>query len=220
MAVTPYIADFASSLSSRKEVCFGLHITLCAEWDRVKWSPLLPCRSGSRGTHPLCGEDGFFFPNPERLAAASPPMEAIMAEVNAQLDFLTKLGFDIRYADSHMFPEECIEGLGGTLKEWTARKGLLWHMDYYPSEQPRCLSLPKEGGEIGDMFARLEKGGRYVLITHPAVYGEEMLLTGNSSVSGGEVAARRAAELNILCGREFSDALERYSVRLVRYDEI
>lgn len=41
MACGPAIEDAAQLLAHRKDVCFGMHTTLNAEWDKVKWRPLL-----------------------------------------------------------------------------------------------------------------------------------------------------------------------------------
>ena len=77
-----------------------MHTTLNAEWDRVKWGPVLPpekCKG-------LVDELGYFLSHPSMFVQTKPPVEQIMSEVDAQLERLHKLGFPVCYIDSHMFP--------------------------------------------------------------------------------------------------------------------
>ena len=60
MACAPAIEDAAQRLAHRKDVCFGMHTTLNAEWDRVKWGPVLP----SEQCKGLVDQNGCFLPHP------------------------------------------------------------------------------------------------------------------------------------------------------------
>lgn len=208
MACGPTVEAAAGLLAHRKDICFGMHTTLNAEWDKVKWSPVLPLdeRSG------LVDENGHFLSNPSMFVKTKPAVEVIMQEVSAQLERLHKLGFPIRYIDSHMFPEMYVEGLDQAMEEFAAKKGLLDHMYYY--------RIPPFGLSISglDQLAQLPDG-QYFTVSHPSLDTEEMRMTGNASVSGEAVAASRARETEFFSSPEICRKLQEAGIKGIRYDE-
>ena len=42
MVPGPVVEEAAQMLAHERDLCFGLHCTLTAEWDRVRWGPVLP----------------------------------------------------------------------------------------------------------------------------------------------------------------------------------
>ena len=205
MACGPSIEDAAQRLVHRKDVCFGMHISLNAEWDLVKWGPVLPpekCKG-------LVDENGYFLPHPAMFEETNPSVEVIMREVDAQLERLHKLGFSISYIDSHMFPERHVEGLSDALGDFAKRKGLLDHMYYYRLP-PTGLTLcnVKNTDQLPE--------GQYLAISHPSLDTQEMRMTGNTSESGAHVAAIRAKETKLLTDKAYIDSL---GIQSIRYTE-
>ncbi|MDR1028237.1 MAG: ChbG/HpnK family deacetylase [Clostridiales Family XIII bacterium] len=123
MAPGRFVEGAAELLAGRKEICFGMHATLNAEWDRVKWAPVLPLDE----TSGLVDENGYFLADPALFERTKPAPETILREVDAQLEKLRAAGFDIRYIDSHMFPEMFVEGMDEAMAEFAKRKGLIDH---------------------------------------------------------------------------------------------
>lgn len=208
IACGPAVEAAASLLAHRTDICFGMHTTLNAEWDNVKWGSVLPLDKCSG----LVDENGHFLAHPSQFIRTKPPVEVIMQEVAAQLERLHKLGFPIRYIDSHMFPEMYVEGLDEAMAEFAREKGLLDHMYYY--------RLPPWGLNLGcpEDMARLSDG-QYFSVSHPSLDTEEMRMTGNASVSGTDVAASRARETAQLSNTEFCCRLQKAGVQGIRYDE-
>ena len=205
MACGPAIEDAARLLAHRKDVCFGMHTTLNAEWDRVKWRPLTApeqCRG-------LLDEQGYFLPHPTLFLHTKPSVESIMAEVDAQLERLHALGFSVSYIDSHMFPERYVEGLDEAMADFARQKGLIDHMYFYQLP-PWGLTLCKAKD------VHLLPEGQYLGISHPSLDTEEMRLTGNASLSGVSVAATRARETALLSDPAWCRSL---GIRSIRYDE-
>ena len=205
MACGPSIEDAAQRLVHRKDVCFGMHISLNAEWDLVKWGPVLPpekCKG-------LVDENGYFLPHPAMFEETNPSVEVIMREVDAQLERLHKLGFSISYIDSHMFPERYVEGLSDALGDFAKRKGLLDHMYYYRLP-PTGLTLcnVKNTDQLPE--------GQYLAISHPSLDTQEMRMTGNASESGTHVAAARSKETKLLTDKAYIDSL---GIQSIRYTE-
>ncbi len=190
MAPGAFLEEAAALLLGEEALCFGMHLTLNAEWDKVKWGPLarLPAHNG------LTDENGMFLPDPALFAKTKPALSTILAECEQQLNRLTQAGFPVAYLDTHMFPELYLPGLEEALREWAQRKGLLYHLGYYGPLD----SLPLLAGEpeqvLPAMRAHFSGGGQVFYVLHPALYGEEMLQTGNRHHSGQQVARQRNRE--------------------------
>ena len=213
MAPGPFVDEAARMMKSSKEVCFGMHGTLNAEWDRVKWGPVSALPPGSG----LTDENGMFLPDPKRFAETKPPLELIMKEYDAQLDRLCRAGFDIKYIDSHMFPEQSIDGLDEAVEEWAKRRGLLDHMYYYalpPGWEVLLKDMKKLPG-----FLRSIEAGQYFIVGHPAFDSDEMRMTGNAWVSGEKVAKDRNLEARLYGNRMTKYLLRAVGIRPLRYDE-
>lgn len=212
MSCGPEIDDAAQLLAHRKDICFGMHMTINSEWDKVKWGPVSDIGSGSG----LVDENGFFLQDPSLFVQSKPPVELIIQEVSAQLDKLCKLGFDIKYIDSHMFPEMFIDGLDEAVECFAKEKGLLDHMYYYAFPQGFDL-----GGIMnGDTAALADiPDGQYFMVTHPSLDTPEMRMTGNSRVSGEMVAVSRARETELLSNEAFCSTLREFGICGTRYDE-
>jgi predicted glycoside hydrolase/deacetylase ChbG (UPF0249 family) len=98
MVSAPAVEEAARLLAGEVGLCCGLHATINAEWDRVRWGPVLPPEQ----VPSLVDEHGHFFQTTRATHDNGPVLAEIMAELQAQLDRARELGFDIRYADMHM----------------------------------------------------------------------------------------------------------------------
>ena len=208
MACGPAVEHAARSIAHRRDVCFGMHTTLNAEWDRIKWGPVLPPEKCPG----LVDEKGFFLQDPSMFRQTTPAVEVIMAEVDAQLERLHKLGFPISYMDSHMFPETHVDGLDEAMADFARRKGLLDHMYFY-NGAPWQDKLPVEE------MLREVPDGQYLFVTHPALDTEETRMTGNASYSGDEVAISRARDTDIFSDAALCRRLMESGVRGIRYTD-
>ena len=135
-----------------------------------------------------------------------------MAEVDAQLERLHKLGFPIAYIDSHMFPETHVEGLDAAMADFARRKGLLDHMYFYNGAPwQESLAVEEMLREVPD--------GQYLFVTHPALDTAETRMTGNASYSGDEVALSRARDTEIFSDAALCRRLLDSGVRGIRYTD-
>ena len=213
MAPGPFVEQAADMLKDQKNICFGMHTTLNAEWDRVKWGPVSELK-------PDCGlldEQGYFLSDPSLFAGTKPDVEIIISEVSAQLDKLQRLGFDIRYIDSHMFPEMFIDGLDEAMCDFIRGKGLIDHMYYY--QLPPGFKELADGSKSPLAFLRTIPAGQYFFISHPSYDTPEMRLTGNAATSGEEVARARDGETRMYSKKATTLLLRCMGISGVRYDE-
>lgn len=213
MAPCDFVEEAADLFAGRKEICFGLHATLNAEWDAFRWRPVLPA---SR-VPTLVDETGAFTPSPEELKSKGPDTEEILAELRAQLEKLRGLGFTITYLDTHMVPEYALPGLERRLASWAEHERLLYWAHY-------CRSLavaPSSGDLIGEMVARLEAAepGQYLYLGHPAVDSAESRRMGNRLYSGETIARRRDLDRKLFTDPAILRIVAERRVEPLRYDQ-
>lgn len=213
MVTCPFIEEAAAMFARRAEFCFGLHVTLNAEWDAVKWGPvLLPEEVPS-----LVDEHDLFFPGPHVFREHPPRMQEILAELQAQLLKARRLGFPIRYVDSHMLVELDVDGLEEQMSAWAAQEGLLYH-GYYDSPLPE--GEPKDD-PIEAFINRLEalEPGQYLFHAHPAVDSSELRALGNKGSTGEQIAATRSMDIRLFTDPRVLECYERRNILPLRYDQ-
>lgn len=204
----------ARLLHERKDVCIGLHCVLNAEWDRVRWGPVLPA-----GEVPsLVRQDGTFHSSPSVTKEEGYDVNEIMAELAAQLAYARELGFRPLYADTHMRFEWIDERLPALFDAWCDREGLISYRKLF-----RELPVLKEpiDDPLDHLMKRLEAagGGLWTLLTHPAFDDEEIRAFGNATITGAQIAAERDAERRLLVHPELGNRLKEAGITVVSYDE-
>ena len=213
MATGAYIGEAAEALKDKKHLCFGMHFTMNAEWDRVKWGPVSPKDRVSS----LVDGDGFFYPDPAASRSAGARVEDIRREWNSQLDLLTRLGFDVRYADTHMFPELAFEGLNDMMSDWIREKGLVDHRYFY-TVLPHIDEISKTEG-LFETVVRELADGEYFYLTHPAAATEDMYLTGNKTAPTEDIVGGRQKDMAFVISDHTMEICRKYDVVPIRYDE-
>lgn len=213
MAPGAYIDEAAQMLKEQKHICFGMHFTMNAEWDNVKWGPVCQKLKGTAMTD----EHGYFHAEPSLSCEHGADIEMIHTEWNAQLDKLTALGFDIRYADTHMFPELAFEGLADAMSGWIREKGLVDHRYFY-HVLPQIDEISSTDGLFEKVLAQTA-GGQYFYLTHPAMPLEEMYLTGNRSNPTEKIVEGRKKDMDFVVSPTTIQLCEKYHAEPIRYDE-
>jgi chitin disaccharide deacetylase len=213
MAPCPFVQEAAEMFAGLTECCFGLHITLNAEWDRVKWGPVLSAKQ----VPSLVDAQGMLVSSPALYRQHAPRGEEIMMEVQAQLEKARGLGFDIRYIDTHMGITRSIEGLEGQLQTWAAREGLLYY-GYYAHRFPQWDAT---SDELNGFIATLEAlpAGQYLLVTHPTMDVPEVRTLGNENETGEQIAARRSMDIRLLTDPRVVACFERRGIVPLRFDQ-
>lgn len=210
MACGPFLAEAAELLAADKNICFGLHGCINSEWDRIGWGPVAPREKVSA----LIDERGLFYQHPSVFHTLRPDLTEIITEYQYQLDRARAAGFDIKYMDSHMFPENYLPGLQEQMSRMMEKEGLIDHMWFNQILEDDRLRSPEH-------FTRLLPDiiGQVLLILHPARYSQEMCLTGNQEVSGETVAGDREKDYQIAVDEKNVKMCEEHGIGLLRYDE-
>lgn len=219
MAVAPYVEEGAEYLKKYHHVDIGIHVTLNAEWDEIKWGPL----TNVDRTFGLTDSRGYFFASQQMLAARKPDVAELIKEYDAQLDKLTALGLQVSYADSHMFPELFVEGLEEEFDMWIRRKGLLNSTEYYSScSAGRPDFTENESDFIKSMdiwLGEVQKEAQVFYLTHPAVANEETFLFANKHFTKGVVQKERQEEYLAVTSPHWEKWCEQYEITPVRYSQ-
>jgi predicted glycoside hydrolase/deacetylase ChbG (UPF0249 family) len=206
MAPGPHFASAAQLFAGRSDVCFGLHITLNSEWDKVKWGPVLPAHE----VPSLVDANGHFWPSPMVLHERGFNSDEAMAEIEAQLRHVRTAGLHLSYIDEHM-GVSWIGGLRERIRVLAQSEGLI--------DVHSMSGLPAASSADGSLLQRWEtqlqnaQPGTYVLVTHPGRDEEDMGEMYMQGVQPGAVARERDAERQALCDPQFQQICRENDVR-------
>jgi len=97
MVPCPWFPATAQMCRENPEMDMGVHATLNAEWENYRWGPV-STRDQSSG---LMDAQGYFHQDNEIVYQNARP-EAVVIEVNAQIEKALAAGIDVTHVDSHM----------------------------------------------------------------------------------------------------------------------
>lgn len=212
----PAVREAAVKYAKTPGLVFGLHATLTSEWDRVRWGPVLPAEQVSS----LVRKDGTFCKDGAELREQAPKPEQMLAELQAQLELARRLGFEIRYVDTHMGFEWVAEGFARMFDDWCLQEGVISYRSVQQRRLPEVEAFP--GANPAErLIARLEAAspGLYTLVTHPAYDDEETRAFGNEVFAGGRIAAERNGDRLMLSDGRLLDYVRESGIRPVTYVE-
>ena len=216
MMTCNHIEEAAELFAGKKEVCVGLHCTINAEWDNYKWKSVLP----QSEVPDLYDETDNLFSDNMKLHEKKPRIEIIIAELDAQLDLATKMGFDIKYADQHMGFAWVVEGLKDEFAAWCNRKGLI--------NTNRSLGhLGIAGDRVHEDFIQQVvvalnnlSEGKYIIVGHPSFDDDETRQLFHTGVTGDIVAKERNADRMIFTHPDILRVYNERGIQAVRYDQV
>lgn len=217
MAVGPEIEHAVEILGGRDDICYGLHVTLNAEWEEVKWGPLIKA-------HALTDENGHFLPFPQNtkdrlekfFERGGPGAESIyQKEIIAQSNRLRELGLPISYVDEHMGVSWI--GFRDELAEFCRRNEMIDHFAL-----PSLPGVESSGDDLTDLRKRILAASfdSYVWITHPGKVAPDMNRFYLAGGTPGEVARERDAERRLLIDPRLPEMWKELKVKPCRYDEV
>ena len=208
--------EAAEMFAGLEGFCAGLHVTIVAEWDNLKWGPVLPVEQ----VPSLVDENGHFFNHATKLHDRGAPLEHIVAEVQAQLDRARARGMDIAYLDEHCSVGWLHEdALREWLTEFCEREGLI-------SSRGASHSVPgrrETGWETPeDMLALLEAApaGTWLVVGHPGYDTEEMRGLRESREEGERVARVRDGQRRMFTDPRVVQYCAEHGVEPIRYTDI
>jgi len=214
MACCPAFDEAAEMLRRHPDACVGVHLTLNAEWDAVKWPPVLPAdRVGS-----LVDDDGMLLPHPRANHERGADPDEVLAEMTAQLARMRDAGLDVKYMDEHM-GFDWLDGVAERLEGLARREGLL---------RGRGTVRPLPGVEgrfedVGDeIVARVAAAapGTYLLVGHPGYDRPDMQAFGHEGQPPGSVARDRVRQRLGFLSPKVADYAAAHAVQFARYTDV
>lgn len=213
MVPGPAFEEVASMFADLPHVCFGLHVTLNAEWDGPKWGPVLP----SEQVPSLVDKQGHFFTTPNVLQEHNASGSEMIAEVQAQLQIARRSGLNISYLDEHM-GVGWVGDLRPRLADLAAQEGLV------DAHSLRHLPTIKSfsGSLVDHLIASLEAAppGDYVFVTHPGYDAPDMQCFGHAGLTPGQVARERDADRQLWLDTELRDYCEQQGIVVAHYTDV
>ena len=191
MACCPFFDEAAKMLAERKGICIGLHATINAEWDEVKWGPVLPAERVPL----LVDAHGHFHRTPNMTKEHGATADEVLVEIEAQLARARAAGLRIEYLDEHM-GFGWLPGVKERLEELVRREGLVWG-----NQGGRLPKAPRQFDDrADDLIARLEAAapGAYLIVAHPGHDTEEMRRLTHQGLAPGQVAREREGDTRTL----------------------
>jgi predicted glycoside hydrolase/deacetylase ChbG (UPF0249 family) len=210
MAPGPALAHAAETFREIEGIAIGLHVTLNAEWDEVKWGPVLPPSEVPSLVEP----DGCFTQEPKVLHARGVSLDEAMAEVAAQLARVRGAGLRVDYLDEHM-GVGWLPGLEDRLGEFCAREGLV-----YARRVPYLEDV--NTGDVESLVSAILRGpdGPFVVVTHPLPNVDPVARRfTHGGLQPGEVLRQRAQERRVLMDPRLVEFVEKGRFASVTYPE-
>jgi predicted glycoside hydrolase/deacetylase ChbG (UPF0249 family) len=214
MVPCPAFEEAARMLADLPGLCVGLHVTLNAEWDSVKWGPVLPAAK----VPSLVDREGLFLQTTMALQERQASGDEMIAEVRAQLDLARARGLDVRYVDQHM-GVGWLAGLAERISRLAEEEGLI--------ESGKAVrGLPRADGgsadRAGELLARLAAAasGTYLFVTHPGYDRPDMRRFRHEGLAEGQVARERDADRRAFTDQRVLDYCAANGVQPIRFTEI
>lgn len=208
MVPCPWFGE-AVSLAKEHSIPVGVHLTLTAEWDYLRWGPLTGGRS-------LVGEDGRF-PRTIKAAQDNATQEEMVEEFTAQVELFRSEGLEPEYFDCHMgvvTPEPyaaICERYGKPFDYPIGESAVGFDSIHMLSGRPSEEKVPYLIDRISNM-----EPGKHLIVSHCAVDSPELRSMTSDEAENAEWALQyRVSDLAALTSDEVKKVVKDKGVRLV-----
>ena len=234
MVPCPWFPEIAAYARKNRNMDFGLHLTLNAEWKNYKWGTV----SSRKEVPSLVNDDGYFYSQVDSLNRFANGNE-VEIELRHQVKKALAAGIDVTHLDAHMgaavsTPENVLAYLR-VAKEFELPPLLDGRVNELPSEEIQALlddnvllmdAIYSAGPEdfkngMADYYKKVLRElpvGISSLLIHLAYDDEEMQAVTIDHLNWG--AAWRQADFDFFTSEECRIILEKEDIILVTWREI
>jgi predicted glycoside hydrolase/deacetylase ChbG (UPF0249 family) len=214
--------DAAADLCNRFPTkCYGIHLTLVAEWRGYKWRPILPYDK----VPSLVADDGYLHQSPAELNADSPKTSEMEAELRAQIELAKEKGIQISYLDDHYGAVSSCPNGENILLKLAKEYNVPVSSDVGESPVRGIYTVPEEG-KLTHAIQMLEElnPGLWLWVCHPGISSPEQNALMHSFpehiMRWGGVGAHRAAVLEVITSIGLNSTILRKGIVLTDYRDL
>ena len=208
MVPCPWFRE-AAALAKEHSIPVGVHLTLTAEWDYLRWGPLTPGRS-------LVGDDGRF-PRTIKAVQEYAKQDEMVEEFAAQVELFRSEGLEPEYFECHMgvvAPEPyaaMCERYGKPFDYPIGDVAVGFDSIHMLSGRPSEEKVPYLVDRISNM-----EPGKHLIVSHCAVDSPELRSMTSDEAENAEWALQyRVSDLAALTSDEVKNVVREKDVRLV-----
>jgi predicted glycoside hydrolase/deacetylase ChbG (UPF0249 family) len=218
----PWFAETAALYKANRHWEVGVHLTITAEWNMLRWGPVSPA-----GEVPsLVAPDGYLHtsgyragePRPDDLRAFHEPnLAEVEKEFRAQLERAKSMGVKVAYVDCHM-GMACREEILPITRKIAAENCIpIAGRQSFPQLQNISLDwdqrTPEEGRRLFEAKLRSLTPGLWMYVDHPAADSPELRAV--DSDSGERWARERSSVLAIWTDLKIRALIDELGIELV-----
>ena len=152
MVPCPWFLEIAEMQAKNPRLDIGVHLVLTSEFRNYRWRPL----TGASPASGLVDGDGYFWRTAQETRAHA-HIDAVEAELRAQVAAAKAAGIDITHIDGHMFTVLCPEYI-----DIYVRLGREENVPVLLVRQDAAYGNMVEGPEVSAAVAEAESAGRPV----------------------------------------------------------
>lgn len=220
MPPCPWFYGAVKMLKENPDLDVGIHLTLTAEWDYIKWRPITNCSS-------ITDEDGNFFPMvwknemypPHNSIAESEwNLDEIEKELRAQIEITMKHLPQASHITTHMGFNKLDPKIENLLENLAKEYGLFVDMSEVKRFRAWNGELPLET-RIDQFCENLEKltPGTYLFVEHPAKDFPEMQPVGHPR--NRNVAEQRNMVTKVFTNEKVKKTIQQKGIQLISYGD-
>lgn len=218
MVPCPWFPEAVQMLEENPGLDVGVHLTLTAEWDAIKWGPVSHAPS-------LVDEDGYFFPMTgsrgevvgRDFISCGYRLEEVERELKAQIELALKHVRNVSHVSSHMHTCMCRPELQEITTALAKKYGL--HLGVPDSFRhfsafEGATDYANRPEAMAQNLAALTPGD-YLFVDHPGLDDPEMQAMGHEGYR--QVAAERAAVTAAFTDAKVKQVVESRQIQLISY---
>lgn len=213
MVPCAWFEEAAVMLNENPSIDVGVHLTLTAEWEGLKWRPLTHAPS-------LVDADGYFHSRTGGFASGNPKPEEVEKELRAQIELAKKKIKNVTHLSAHMGTATCRPDLRELVAELADEYGLA--VDTSKLQRFRSMGSSKDSFEkrLATFLESLENlgPGTWLIVEHPGLDTPEMQGHGHKGYEN--VAQHRRDVTRLFTDAKVEEVIRRRGIQLISYDEL
>lgn len=216
LTVSPWFAQAAQLLKKYDNVAVGVHLALNAEWEQLRWGPVL----GKDAVPSLVDSLGYFRQEAIWQWKQKPNIGEVEMEFRAQIERAMDAGLPVCYIDTHMglisFSDEFKQVIEKLAKEYEL--GISRYFDEIGVKGIEGFPLNQQTDSLLARAGQIPANKTGLMIIHPGWDSPDMkALTLPNQDPEKSVGMQRYGSVRATLSNDFASFLQNNKVQLVNY---